>query len=160
MEAGALCPCLWGYGAPDSVGLCYSVTWFCSCASWKQAPYVPACGVMELQTVWDCVTQSPGSVPGPPAQTAPTGWPSSSARTPTSASGSTSPGSTSVTRKTAVRERVSACCREPGCRSLLFLLLSTVGRPLWLADSVCLRPGTDCIRTLFNWPGNLTTSSR
>uniref|UniRef100_A0A8C7GB41 Activation-induced cytidine deaminase n=1 Tax=Oncorhynchus kisutch TaxID=8019 RepID=A0A8C7GB41_ONCKI len=26
--------------------------------------------------------------------------------------------STSVTRRTAVRERVSACCREPGCRSL------------------------------------------
>uniref|UniRef100_A0A8C7DTE8 Activation-induced cytidine deaminase n=1 Tax=Oncorhynchus kisutch TaxID=8019 RepID=A0A8C7DTE8_ONCKI len=119
LEAGALCPGLWGYGAPDSVGLCYSVTWFCSWSPCSDCSYRLA----------QFLSQTPNL------------------------------------RLRIYVSRLYFCDPEDSsAREGLRMLqragtISTVGRPLWLADSVCLRPGTDCIRTLFNWPGNLTTSS-
>lgn len=75
----------------------------CSCATWE--PCALVCGVMEALERRGLVTLSPGSAPGLPVPTAPSDCASSSARLPTFALGSLSLASTSVTWRTAVKEK-------------------------------------------------------
>uniref|UniRef100_A0A8C7RWN9 Activation-induced cytidine deaminase n=1 Tax=Oncorhynchus mykiss TaxID=8022 RepID=A0A8C7RWN9_ONCMY len=144
MEAGAL----------YSVGLCYSVTWFCSWSPCSDCSYRLAQFLSQNPNLRLRIYVSRLYFCDPEDSSAREGLRMLQRA-----------GVQITVMNYEGREGVCGCVSTSliiilalPCR--LFLLLSTVGRPLWLADSVCLRPGTDCIRTLFNWPGNLTTSSR
>lgn len=86
-----------------------------SCATSKRS--APVCGGVEAWTTGGWATPSPGSAPGPPASTAPSGWASSSAGCPTFGSGSSWLAFTSATWRTAARERACACWTGQACRS-------------------------------------------
>lgn len=75
----------------------------CSCVTWE--PCALVCGGMEVLERGGSVTPSPGSAPGLPVPTAPSDCASSLAGCPTFASGSSSLAFTSVTWRTAVKEK-------------------------------------------------------
>lgn len=98
----------------------YSVhlLWFFSCSSCATSKHcAPVCGGVEASTTGGWATPSPGSAPGLPASTAPSGWASSSAGCPTFGSESSCLAFTSATWRTAARERACACWPGQACSS-------------------------------------------
>lgn len=92
----------------------------CFCATLKRC--APVCGGLEASVTRGWVTPSPGSAPGLPASTAPSGWASSSAGCPTFGSGSSCLVFTSATWRTVVRERACACWLGQACRLQLWVI--------------------------------------
>lgn len=80
---------------------------YCSCVTLE--PCALVCGGTKAPERRGSVTPSPGSAPGLPVSTAPPDCASSSARCPTFASGFSWLAFTSVTWRTAVKERAYEC---------------------------------------------------
>lgn len=90
----------------------------CSCVTWE--PCAQVCGGMEALERGGSVIPSPGFAPGLPVSTAPSHCASSLASCQTFGSGSLFLASTSVTWRTAVKEKAWECWQKPAYRSRLW----------------------------------------